>query len=233
MRVKFYLISFLFFMIPTYLPAQWTDTIYYDINEKIAQVQDCEFYDVIEYTGDRLIVKAYYKNGVEKFTKNYITQGANIKPNKVEKYIKKGKLTKDGVFSNYNSSGKKVREAKYSNGELMYGPLFFHESGDTLYEYADVMPEFPGNVDGFRRFISDNLKYPVLAKQNRIQGKVFVSFVVGKRGEVKYISILRGIDPILDKEAIRVIGLSPKWKPGKHNDKCVNVLYIMPIIFKL
>ena len=82
--------------------------------------------------------------------------GVKLKRNKIDSYIKKDKLKKNGVFLNYNSSGRKVREARYLNGELTYGPLFFHESGDTLYEYSEIMPEFPGKDEGFRRFITKN-----------------------------------------------------------------------------
>lgn len=92
------------------------------------------------------------------------------------------------------------------------------------------MPQFPGNV---QKWIASHVKYPELAKENGIQGKVFVQFVVEKDGSVSNVKVVRGVDSTLDKEAVRVISSMPKWKPGKQREKPVRVSYTLPIAFQL
>lgn len=84
-----------------------------------------------------------------------------------------------------------------------------------------------------REFIAREIKYPVIAQEKGIQGKVYVTFVVGTDGNVKDAKIARGVDPSLDAEALRVVGKMNGWKPGKQRGKVVNVSYTVPINFKL
>jgi protein TonB len=95
------------------------------------------------------------------------------------------------------------------------------------------MPDFPGGQLALRKFIAQAIKYPVIAQENGIQGKVFVNFVVAKDGTVTNAKIARGVDPSLDKEALRVVNSLPKWKPGKQGGKPVRVSYTVPINFVL
>lgn len=94
-------------------------------------------------------------------------------------------------------------------------------------------PEFIGGEAGMMAFIAQNTVYPEEAKQVDIQGVVYVEFVVGKDGTVKDVNLKRGVDPLLDKEALRVVQMMPKWKPGKQRGQAVNVSYIIPFRFKL
>lgn len=98
---------------------------------------------------------------------------------------------------------------------------------------VDEMPEFPGGEMALRHFLVSSIKYPVIAQENNIQGKVYVTFVVGIDGRVSDARIIRGIDPSLDKEAIRVVSNLPPWKPGKQGGKAVRVQYSVPINFML
>ncbi|WP_340112429.1 M56 family metallopeptidase [Maribellus mangrovi] len=98
---------------------------------------------------------------------------------------------------------------------------------------VEEMPEFPGGDAALRQFIVNEVKYPELAHENGIQGKVFVNFVVTKSGSIANARIVRGVDPILDKEALRVINTLPAWKPGKQKGQAVNVSYTVPINFAL
>jgi len=108
------------------------------------------------------------------------------------------------------------------------------EEEDTeVFFIVEDMPEFPGGELALRKFIGNAIKYPVIAQENGIQGKVYVTFVVGKDGSVTNASIARGVDPSLDKEALRVVNSLPKWKPGKQRGKPVNVSYTVPINFVL
>lgn len=94
-------------------------------------------------------------------------------------------------------------------------------------------PEFPGGQAAMFKYIAEHTKYPEIAKENGITGKVFVQFVIGKDGKVTDVKVIRGIDPYLDKEAVRVVKSMPKWKPGSQRGKSVKVSFQLPINFTL
>lgn len=98
---------------------------------------------------------------------------------------------------------------------------------------VEEMPKFPGGELELRKFIANNVEYPEVAKENGIQGRIFVSFVINKKGEVERAKIVRGVDPSLDKEALRVINSLPKWTPGSQRGKPVYVSFTVPIYFQL
>lgn len=98
---------------------------------------------------------------------------------------------------------------------------------------VEDMPEFPGGELALRKFLANAIKYPIIAQENGIQGKVYVTFVVSKDGSIQNAVIARGVDPALDKEALRVVNEQPRWKPGRQRNKPVNVSYTVPINFVL
>ncbi len=98
---------------------------------------------------------------------------------------------------------------------------------------VEDMPEFPGGEAALRQFIASAIKYPVIAQENGIQGRVYVTFVVNTDGSIADAKIARGVDPSLDKEALRVVNTLPKWKPGMQRGKAVRVSYTVPINFVL
>ncbi len=95
------------------------------------------------------------------------------------------------------------------------------------------MPQFPGGEGELLKYISTHIKYPTMAAENNIQGRVVVKFVVQKDGKVGEVVVLRGKDPDLDKEAVRVVKTLPNFIPGKMNGQAVSVWYTLPINFKL
>lgn len=104
----------------------------------------------------------------------------------------------------------------------------------TIFEVVEQMPEFPnGGMAGLMQFLSKNTKYPTIAQENGIQGRVTVQFVVNKDGSIVDAKVLRGVDPYLDKEALRVVNSMPKWKPGMQRGKPVRVKYTVPVMFRL
>ncbi len=107
------------------------------------------------------------------------------------------------------------------------------ESSTTIFTVVEEMPEFPGGQGELLQYLSKSIRYPVIAQENGIQGRVSCSFVVEKDGSVTDVQVLRGVDPSLDKEAIRVISAMPKWKPGKQRGKPVRVKYTVPVTFRL
>ncbi len=95
------------------------------------------------------------------------------------------------------------------------------------------IPEFPGGWSAFMQWLTKNLKYPSAAQQNKIQGMVVVSFIVNKDGSVADVKLSTSVDPMLDKEALRVIRMMPKWKPGMDRNKVCRTMIAVPIVFKL
>lgn len=107
------------------------------------------------------------------------------------------------------------------------------EADAPVFFIVEKMPEFPGGNEALQRYIAQSVKYPVIAQENGIQGRVFVSFVVNAKGQVEQVKIARGVDPNLDKEAIRVVQAMPAWTPGEQRGKKVKVSYTVPINFVL
>ena len=108
------------------------------------------------------------------------------------------------------------------------------EEEEVVFVVVASMPEFPGGQQALFKYLSENVKYPVIAQENGIQGRVICQFVVNKDGSIVDVEVVRsGGDASLDKEAIRVIKSMPKWKPGKQRGKAVRVKYTVPVNFKL
>ena len=101
------------------------------------------------------------------------------------------------------------------------------------YETVEEKPEYPGGMDELSKFLSKNLRYPVICQENNIQGKVIVQFIVNKEGSIEEVSIATGVDANLDAEALRVVKMMPKWKPGKQGGKEVHVKCTIPVGFTL
>ena len=107
------------------------------------------------------------------------------------------------------------------------------EDVNKAYDKVEMMPEYPGGVTAMIKFISQNLEYPKVCQENGTQGRVGVRFIVGRDGTISNVNVLKSVDPFLDKEAVRVIKAMPRWKPGMHKGKPVNVSYVVPVNFKL
>lgn len=107
------------------------------------------------------------------------------------------------------------------------------QQDEKVYEKVEQMPEFPGGNEELINFLVKAVQYPDEAKKKGTQGKVFVSFVVGKDGTVTNAKIAKGADPLLDAEALRVVGTMPKWNPGKEKGEAVAVQFTLPIVFAL
>lgn len=103
----------------------------------------------------------------------------------------------------------------------------------NVFVMVEDMPEFPGGEEALRKFIAENVKYPIIAAEQGIQGKVFVMFVISETGDVEDAKVVRGVDPSLDQEALRVINSMSAWKPGRQRGKAVKVQYTVPINFQL
>ena len=120
--------------------------------------------------------------------------------------------------------------------EVKYVPVEVEEEEveeQQIFQVVEEMPEFPGGMAECMKFLSKNIKYPPSSAENGIQGRVIVQFVVNQDGSIVDPVVVRGVDSHLDKEALRVIQMMPKWKPGKQRGKAVRVKYTVPVMFRL
>lgn len=105
--------------------------------------------------------------------------------------------------------------------------------GELIYDIVEQQPEFPGGYGTLTQWIDDNLKYPVEAAMDGIEGRVIVQFIIRPTGKIVDAKVVHGIAPSLDKEALRLINIMPNWIPGRQKGKAVNVRYTTWITFKL
>ena len=107
------------------------------------------------------------------------------------------------------------------------------EEETKVFDVVEQMPQFPGGPNALFEYLSKNIKYPVVAEENGIQGRVIVTFVVERDGSITDVKVAKSVDPSLDKEAQRVVKSMPHWIPGKQNGSAVRVKYTVPVTFKL
>jgi protein TonB len=104
---------------------------------------------------------------------------------------------------------------------------------EKVYTVIEQMPQFPGGEAELLNYINKNIKYPVIAQENGVQGKVILRFVVSKSGTVDKVEVIRSLDPACDKEAVRVVKTLPRFIPGKQNGVNVSVWYTLPVTYRL
>ncbi|WP_372776674.1 TonB family protein [Mangrovibacterium sp.] len=154
------------------------------------------------------------KNAIVKF----MSMVSESMSKEVSIHVKDGK--KELHLSNELKAEKEDKEVTEIDGE----PVFF---------VVETMPKFPGGVDALGQFIAKKVKYPVEAKKAKLEGKVYVTFIVDKQGKVRLARVARGVSPLLDQEALRVVNLIPDWTPGIQRGQAVAVSYTIPISFSL
>lgn len=104
---------------------------------------------------------------------------------------------------------------------------------EKVFDMVEQMPTFPGGQAELMSYLGKNIKYPTIAQENGTQGRVIIQFVVERDGSITDVHVARGVDPYLDKEAVRVVKSMPKWIPGKQNGKAVRVKFTVPVMFRL
>lgn len=114
------------------------------------------------------------------------------------------------------------------------GPVVVEEEdADHVFEIVEEPTSFPGGNDAMMKWLRDNVKYPEIAQENNIQGRVYVSFVIERDGTPSNVQIARSVDPALDREAVRVVSRMPKWNPGKQRGRPVRQKFTIPVLFRL
>ncbi len=198
------------------------DTIYFDKNWEKTKQRKAKYYRVVEQntTNNNILVKDYFISGEIQMTGTYKTYALK---------------DKDGIFTWYYKNGNIKNVSEYKDGTHIATKKEWNNKGNEIVNYyvLEQQPLFPGGETGLLKYIAENTKYPELARKNDVTGKVFIEFVINKRGKVKDVKVTRGAHPVLDREALRVIKSLPKWKPGMQKGKPVNVSYQVPINFTL
>lgn len=149
-------------------------------------------------------------------------------PNGVE-LVEENKVPKEKVAKKVEND---VPDANYGILKLKKD-VAQQEFEDKVYDVVEEMPSFVGGNSALIDYIKNNLRYPLVAKENGVQGRVLVSFVVEKDGSLSGVKVVRSVDPSLEKEAKRLVEAMPKWNAGKQNGSCVRVRYNVPISFRL
>ncbi len=144
---------------------------------------------------------------------------------------KKGK--RDGALTGYFRNGKVYCTETYTQGKFEKGESFDANGNKYIYDKLEENPEFPGGDVALIKFLQKNIRYPAVERDNDIQGKVLLRFVVNDDGKVMDVKIVRGVSPGLDKEAYRVIKMLPNFIPGKQRGQLVKVYFNLPVVFKL
>ena len=106
-------------------------------------------------------------------------------------------------------------------------------NAEGVYNEVEIMPEFQGGYSALQEYLVKNIQYPEQAKKEGITGKVFVQFIINETGKVTNPKVLKSVNPLLDAEAVRVVGTMPDWTPGKNKGKAVKVAFTLPIMFAL
>lgn len=112
-------------------------------------------------------------------------------------------------------------------------PVRKEGAGEEIFVVVENQPEFPGGQEAMMKFLADSIRYPRESMEKGVQGRVICNFVVMKDGSVSDVQVVRGVDPVIDAEAVRVLKLMPDWKPGTQRGKAVNVRYTLPVVFRL
>ena len=195
--------------------------------EKKAEVKQKK----IEVEPERVVERV--KSSI-KFTAPVIKKDDEVKPDEELK-------TQDELMSTKTAIGTfDVKGNDDANGEILKAKEVIaepeppkHEEENKVFDIVEQQPLFPGGPAALMKYLSENTKYPVVAQENGVQGRVTVQFVVEKDGSISDVHVLRGVDPSLDKEAVRVVKSMPRWTPGKQNGITVRVNYRVPVLFRL
>lgn len=207
--------------------TQVTELTNYKQPEKKAEVKQKK----VEVEPERVVERV--KSSI-KFTAPVIKKDEEVKPDEELK-------TQDELMSTKTAIGTfDVKGNDDANGEVLKAKEVIaepeppkHEEENKLFDIVEQQPMFPGGQTALLKYLSEHTKYPVVAQENGVQGRVTVQFVVEKDGSISDVHVLRGVDPSLDKEAVRVVKSMPRWTPGKQNGINVRVNYRVPVLFRL
>ena len=172
----------------------------------------------------------------QKFTAPVIKKDELVKEENQVKQM--DKLDEKVAVGTENKEGVKDRTVEAVRNDIAVAappppPAPKPEVATKVFDVVEEMPSFPGGQGALMQYLASNIKYPVVAQENGVQGRVIVSFVVERDGSISDVKVARSVDPSLDREAQRVVKSMPRWSPGKQNGSTVRVKYTVPVVFRL
>ncbi len=240
------LVIFLFTSVFSFSNAFGGDTLYFRLSNPWNTVKDpngsyirkCvsenDYYHVWDYNGRNILVtESYYADTT--FKKKLLCHKYFNEQNGLleqTRCYKDGRL--NGYFVNYDNKGDTTDYQVYENGDVIRSWSLHPEERDTVLEALvkqEVRPEFAGGREGWINYLSRNLQYPSQLKDSGITGQVILRFTITPKGKIEDVIVVKSLHPLFDKEAIRVISESPKWKPAEQLGKKVQATITQPINF--
>ena len=213
-KVIYLLMGFIMVLSLLYIGFEWTDkevTVYEDLSSVVVAEEEIEVIQTAQ-------------------------QAPPPPPPKVPEVIEILNVVEDDVQTaeiEIDTEDDKDREVVISAPVTSTGTGNYEEEENVVFVVVESMPAFPGGDAALMKYLSDNIKYPVIAQESGIQGRVICQFVVNRDGSIVDVEVVRPVDPSLDKEAIRVIKSMPRWTPGRQRGKAVRVKYTLPVNFRL
>lgn len=228
----------------TYLYGQ--DTLFYNGNELVGSKEYCTHFEVTkqEKKKDTYTTRSYYKNGRKRSVLPYFIneEGFRILDGKKTQWFENGKTQQlvhyknsqlHGKVKSYYAKGKIKRRDIYRNGSLVKGQCWDQDGQKIAHQPYFVAAKYAGGDAERQKFLSDNLRYPNVARENEIQGKVKLSFVIEKDGSISSVQVTNSVHDALDNEAQRVVMKMPKWNPATEDGEPVRCYFALPIQFRL
>lgn len=240
--MKRFILGILVFSVGVISFAQ--DTLYYSKSSEIVSTKlEAEFYELIFKTDTLTQVLKYSTEDILISEKNYAvySDSNDIKNGLSKYYYETGELQvlenyeKDlleGELKVYYKSGVLQRIEKYKKGELLEGKCFDELCNEIPFFERQTHPKYIGGVNAMYQFISENFIFSKKMIKYNLQGKIFISFVIDKNGDIKDVKVTRGIHQLIDDEAIRVIKSMPRWTPGSVDGKPVSCRFMIPLSIK-
>lgn len=170
----------------------------------------------------------------QKFTAPVIKKDNLVKEENQVKQMED--LDKKAAVGNVDQEGTQSRVVEAVRNDIAVNtppPAPKEEVANKVFDIVEEMPSFPGGNGALMSYLQSNVKYPIVAQENGVQGRVQIGFVVEPDGSISGVKVVRSVDPSLDKEAMRVVRSMPRWNPGKQNGQAVRVKYTVPVLFRL
>lgn len=229
------------------------DTTYLDLKgAKVKSMALCETYMVQSVDSLVLngrIVREYWKEGKMKLERHFVLERSETDGKQIQKlngkfkvWYKNGQLkedlnyvnnTYDGQIYTFWGNGQMKRDEFFEGSRSVGGKCFDANGSTVIYTPFEMMPQFPGGIDDLMLYLSKNIKFPKSMFIAGKQGKVRVGFLVNKDGCISKVTILSGLSPEFDEEAMRVVSAMPNWIPGKRDGDLISVHFVLPVVFKL
>jgi len=227
------------------LTAIAQDTLFYDAqHEQVSSLSKATTYKVVfmDKQVNKACEKEYDLSGHLLAEFNYLPYTPRTRQGVLRKWYNTGQLRweanyskgrLDGTVKAYWENGRIKRDDVYEQGKMKISKCYTKLGADTVYYPFERDPTFPEGMGKLYEYLTENTRYPQEAAKDSVEGKVFVQFVVERDGSINQVTVVKGVNPYLDKEAYRLVTQMPKWIPGMQDGEALRIRYVLPISFKM